>query len=77
MLEWLASALQSLIDVVNSVLGFVLGLVDDLINFFKLLPQLVTLLTSTIGFLPSMLTLFATLSIAISVVFLTVGREHD
>ena len=66
--EWFTGGVESLFSFISSV-------VTGLFNIIKSLPVVLELLTSSIGFLPSTLVAFATITITISIVYLLVGRE--
>lgn len=68
-------------DAINAVLIFFQSIGNILTNLFEsifsllsLIPQGIAFITSTIGFLPSILTVFALAGISICVVFQILGR---
>lgn len=71
----MAAFFGSIWDIIQSVLEFFKSLVSGLFTLLKLIPQLIATTTSAIGYLPSVIIVFATLTIAISVIFIVVGRE--
>ena len=66
-LKELGSFFQTLIDMV-------VNLIQQLITFVMLIPVGVNMLITSVGYLPSVLIVFATLSITISVIYLVLGR---
>lgn len=66
-LKELGSFFQTLIDIV-------VNLIQQLITFVMLIPVGVNMLITSVGYLPSILIVFATLSITISVIYLVLGR---
>lgn len=66
-LKELGSFFQTLIDMV-------VNLIQQLITFVMLIPVGVNMLITSVGYLPSILIVFATLSITISVIYLVLGR---
>lgn len=62
-------------NLIVDIVGFITSLVTGLINVLKSIPQILTFTSSSIGFLPSVLSVFATLTITISVIYLIVGRN--
>lgn len=66
-LKELGSFFQTLIDMV-------VNLIQQLITFVMLIPVGVNMLVTSVGYLPSILIVFATLSITISVIYLVLGR---
>ena len=62
-------------NLIVDIVGFITSLVTGLINVLKSIPQILTFITSAIGFLPSVLAVFARLTITISIIYLIVGRN--
>jgi len=66
-LKELGSFFQTLIDMV-------VNLIQQLLTFIMLIPVGVNMLITSVGYLPSILIVFATLSITVSVLYLVLGR---
>lgn len=66
-LKELGSFFQTLIDMV-------VNLLQQLLTFIMLIPVGVNMLITSVGYLPSILIVFATLSITVSVIYLVLGR---
>ena len=64
-----------LVTIVESLFQFLGTLIDGLLNLVQALPQAISMLTSSIGYLPSTLAAFATLTVTICVLFIVLGRE--
>lgn len=62
-------------DLLDSVVSFAISLVTGILNLFKALPQTISLFSNSILYLPSTLSVFATLTITISVVYLVLNRD--
>lgn len=77
MLDWIKNFLESLWDIILSLVGFVEQIAKGLFDLLKYLPEVVSMVTSSIGWLPSVLTVFATLSITVSVIMLIAGRNNN
>jgi len=77
MLEWLQNFFVSFGSVIESLISFVVSLVQSLFDLVKMLPTMITITTSSIGYLPDMVMLFATLSISVSVIYLIAGRNNN
>lgn len=75
--SWIQSAFESIVDIFESVIQLVLSIGESLFDLIKMIPAVVTMVTSSIGYLPSMLILFAGLSITVSVVYLIAGRNNN
>ena len=71
----MASFFSSIWDIVTSIIEFFKSFIEGLFTFFKLLPGLIAQAITAIGFLPSLVIVFATLTITISVIMIIVGRE--
>lgn len=75
MLDSITNFFEWIYQTVSTVFDFVGSVIAGLFNIVKSLPMVVTMLTSSIGYLPSTIAAFATLTITISIVYLLVGRE--
>ena len=64
-----------LVSTVSSLVGFVLQIIDGLFRLIGLIPVAVNVLTQSVGYLPSILAVFAGATITISVIFIIVGRQ--
>lgn len=75
MLDTIKNFFLWIYNLIVDIIGFITSLVTGLINVLKSIPQILTFITSSIGFLPSVLSVFATLTITISIIYLIVGRQ--
>ena len=75
MLDTIKNFFLWIYNLIVDIIGFITSLVTGLINVLKSIPQILTFTTSAIGFLPSVLSVFATLTITISIIYLIVGRH--
>lgn len=75
--EWLSIFFQSLVDMVVSIGQLIGNLVGGLFDFLKVLPNVITMLSSSIANLPDIVLPFATISITVSVVLLIIGRSNN
>ena len=76
LMDWLWGFLQSLIDIIVSVARLVWNLLGGLVDFIKVLPSVISMLTSSIANLPDIILPFATISITAAVVLLILGRSN-
>lgn len=67
-------ALKSILGFFETLLDFVGFLIKGLAELLLMIPSAFTMLTYSIGFLPSVLLAFASIAITISIVFLIVNR---
>jgi hypothetical protein len=67
-------ALKSILGFFETLLDFVGFLIEGLAELLLMIPSAFTMLTYSIGFLPSVLLAFASIAITISIVFLIVNR---
>lgn len=75
--NWLQSFAQSIADAVVSIFSLLGNLVSALFDLVRMLPTVVSTLSLSIGFLPSMLLAFASLSIGVSIFMLVAGRNNN
>lgn len=64
------------VDLVTSLVSFVFQLIEGLLRLIGLIPTAVSVLTNSIGYLPSILAAFAAATITICVIFVIVGRDE-
>ena len=64
-----------IVSTVSALVGFVLQIIDGLFRLIGLIPVAVNVLTQSVGYLPSILAVFAGATITISVIFIIVGRQ--
>lgn len=76
LMDWLWGFFQSLIDIIVSVFRLVWNLLGGLVDFIKVLPSVISMLTSSIANLPDIILPFATISITAAVVLLILGRSN-
>ncbi len=70
----MVDALKSILGFFETLLDFVGFLIEGLAELLLMIPSAFTMLTYSIGFLPSVLLAFAAVAITISIVFLIVNR---
>lgn len=70
----MVDALKSILGFFETLLDFVGFLIEGLAELLLMIPSAFTMLTYSIGFLPSVLLAFASIAITISIVFLIVNR---
>ena len=75
MLDFLQNAFSWIIETASTVFSFFEGVVSGLFNIIKSIPMVITMFTSSIGYLPSTIAAFAAITVTISVVYLIVGRD--
>lgn len=73
-LQFLSDSLQAVADFVTSIFSFFIQTVKGILNFISQLPKLIIYLSGSVGYLPSFLTLFATLTVAIAIAYVIIGR---
>ena len=77
MLDWIINFFSSIGDTINSLINLLVSLIKGTFDLFAMLPTIITLLVDSIGFLPSVVSLFAFLSVTVSVVYLVAGRNTN
>lgn len=70
----MVDALKSILGFFETLLDFVGFLIEGLAELLLMIPSSFTMLTYSIGFLPSVLLAFASVAITISIVFLIINR---
>lgn len=70
----MVDALKSILGFFETLLDFVGFLIEGLAELLLMIPSAFSMLTYSIGFLPSVLLAFASIAITISIVFLIINR---
>lgn len=65
---------KSILNAVGTLLDLVKYLVTGLVQLFAMIPSAFSMLTYSIGFLPTVLLGFAAVAITLSIVYLIIGR---
>lgn len=73
-MSYIIDFLKELGEFFHSLIDIVVNLIQQLITFIMLIPVGVNMLITSVGYLPSILIVFATLSITVSVIYLVLGR---
>ncbi len=75
--QYIADFLGSIWNALQSLFSFVISTVKGLVSVFLMLPKFITYVTSSIGYLPSLIAVFATATVAIAIVYLVIGRNTN
>lgn len=73
-MNYIIDFLKELGSFFQTLLDMVVNLIQQLITFIMLIPVGVNMLVTSVGYLPSILIVFATLSITVSAIYLVLGR---
>lgn len=69
------SFFEQIWDVIQSALSLVVQLVKGLFQAFMFIPQIIASLTESIGYLPGVLAIFATLGVTFMIINYIIGRQ--
>ncbi|MCQ2744634.1 MAG: hypothetical protein MJ230_07590 [bacterium] len=75
MIEWFKQFFESIGSVLGDVFELLYSAIQGLLNFAKLTPKMVSILTDCISNLPEIFIMFATVGITISLLLLVLGRN--
>lgn len=70
----MVDAAKAVLDFLGTVLDFIEYLVSGLVQLLAMIPSAFSMLTYSIGYLPTVLLAFAAVAITLSIVFLILGR---
>lgn len=73
--QYVVDFLGSIWNAIQAIFSFLMSVIRGLISLFAMLPKFITYVTSSIGYMPSMLAVFATATVAIAIVYLVIGRN--
>ena len=68
---------QWIVDIISSLFDFVINAVTSILNFFKIIPTVLTFATSAVANLPSVVMTFATITLTVAIVLLVIGRSNN
>ena len=73
-MSYIIDFLKALGQFFQTALDMAVNFIQQLLTFIKLIPVGVNMLVTSVGYLPSILIVFSTLSITVSVIYLVLGR---
>lgn len=73
-MTWIINFFKDIKSIIESLVTLIISLVTGLVNLIKMIPTVLANITSAIGFLPTCLLAFASISITISIIFMLVNR---
>ena len=65
---------KSIINTISTLFDFVSYLINGLVELFAMIPSGFSLLSYSIGFLPTVLLAFASVAVTLSIIYLIIGR---
>lgn len=69
------NALRSILDIITSIIAFVYNAFTSLLSLIQQIPQYVSMITVSVGYLPTVLIPFAIASVSLSVLLFMVNRK--
>lgn len=75
--QWLSEFFTSFVNIIVSGFRLVWNLLGGLVDFLRVLPTVISMLTSSISNLPDIVLPFATISITVAIVLLILGRSNN
>lgn len=69
------NALRSILDIITSIIAFVYNAFASLLSLIQQIPQYVSMITVSVGYLPTVLIPFAIASVSLSVLLFMVNRK--
>lgn len=76
-LNWITEFLQGIRDLFQSLFQFLFSSIKALLVFFRNLPSYLSILFSSVSWLPTFAFTFALLTIAFAILFVVLGRKGD
>ena len=76
-MESIISFFQWIADLFGILFDFVVNFLESIINFFKIIPTVLTFITASIGYLPSAVMIYATVAVTVAIVLLVLGRSNN
>ena len=76
MLQDILQAVRWIIDTLQNIGDFIISLMSDFIEVLRVLPGILSAITSAIALLPDIVSVFAYATIFIAVIYLMANREQ-
>ncbi len=73
-MDWIISFFQDIAQTLSGIVNFLVTMVDGLLSLLKMLPSLIADMTTAVNFLPHQLTIFFSVSVSVTIIFLIAGR---
>lgn len=73
-MSYIINFLKELGQFFETALDMAVNFIHQMLTFIRLIPVGVNMLVTSVGYLPSILIVFAALSITVSVIYLVLGR---
>lgn len=73
-MDWIISFFQDISQTLSGIVNFLVTMVDGLLSLIQMLPSLIADMTTAVNFLPYQLTIFFSVSVSVTVIFLIAGR---
>lgn len=75
-MSWFQDTIINFFNSIVSMFTFLYNMITSVADVFSFIPNIISNITTGLGYIPSFLLPFASLCIAISVIYLVVGRDH-
>lgn len=75
MLQWLSNFGNWFVDLVSNLVSFVMSTIHGLSTMLKSFPIISSMVTRSIGYLPSIFAVFVSITLIIYIVYLIIGRN--
>lgn len=73
-MDWIISFFEDIAQTLSGIVNFLVTMVDGLLSLIEMLPSLIADMTTAVNFLPYQLTIFFSVSVSVTVIFLIAGR---
>lgn len=74
MLQWFIDLINSIFTTFGAIFNLFKSAIDGLISLLKMLPVLITDMTTAVGLLPTVLVTFFSISLTVTIIYLVLGR---
>lgn len=64
-----------IVDIFSTVITFLSHTIQGLISFFRMIPKVFHIVGTSISYIPEMFIAFVGITVAISIIYLIVGRQ--
>lgn len=75
-MAWIQDTIINFFDSIVSMFNFLYNMIKSTYEVLGFIPNIISNITTGLGYIPAFLLPFASICLAISVIYLVVGRDH-
>lgn len=76
-IDWIVNFFKDLWEIICSAFNFLVSIITGTLQLLTMIPNVVSMITQAIGYLPAIVTAFATASLSVLIVYIILGRSRS